>query len=183
RCLMANDRLCEIVGYSFDDLSLRTFAEITHPDDLLQELELRQKLIAGKLDTYKLEKRYIHQSGREVWVSVFVSLERDAEGKPMACHSYVEDISARKELENELRSAIQQRDQFLAMLSHELRNPLGAILNTCAVLSRRKGYAKQVQSGVSIVTRQARQMAELLDDLLDVSRITTGKIKLEKAPV
>lgn len=183
RYLMANDRLCEIVGYSFDDLSLRTFAEITHPDDLLQELELRQKLIAGKLDTYKLEKRYIHQSGREVWVSVFVSLERDAAGKPMACHSYVEDISARKELENELRSAIQQRDQFLAMLSHELRNPLGAILNTCAVLSRRKGYSKQVQSGVSIVTRQARQMAELLDDLLDVSRITTGKIKLEKAPV
>jgi len=183
RYLMANDRLCEIVGYTFEDLSLRTFAEITHPDDLPQELELRQKLIAGKLDTYKLEKRYIHQSGREVWVSVFVSLERNAEGKPMACHSYVEDISARKELEHELRSAIQQRDQFLAMLSHELRNPLGAILNTCAVLSRRKGYAKQVQSGVSIVTRQARQMAELLDDLLDVSRITTGKIKLEKAPV
>ncbi len=183
RYLTANDRLCEIIGYTLEELSLRTFAEITHPDDLTQELELRQKLIAGKLDTYKLEKRYIHQSGREVWVSVFVSLERDADGKPMACHSYVEDISARKELENELRSAIQQRDQFLAMLSHELRNPLGAILNTCAVLSRRKGYSKQVQGGVSIVTRQARQMAELLDDLLDVSRITTGKIKLEKAPV
>lgn len=183
RYLMANDRLCEIVGYTFEELSLRTFAEITHPDDLPHELEQRQKLITGELDTYKLEKRYIHQSGREVWVSVFVSLERDIEGKPMACHSYVEDISARKELENELRSAIQQRDQFLAMLSHELRNPLGAILNTCAVLSRRKGYSKQVQSGVSIVTRQARQMAELLDDLLDVSRITTGKIKLEKAPV
>jgi PAS domain S-box-containing protein len=183
RYLLANRRLCEIVGYSFDDLSLRTFCEITHPDDLDQEIDLRRRLIAGELDTYKLEKRYIHQSGREVWVSVFVSLERDCDGKPMACHSYVEDISARKELENELRVAIQQRDQFLAMLSHELRNPLGAILNTCAVLSRRKGYSKHVQSAVSIVTRQARQMAELLDDLLDVSRITTGKIKLEKAPV
>jgi two-component system CheB/CheR fusion protein len=69
------------------------------------------------------------------------------------------------------------------MLSHELRNPLGAILNTCAVLGRRKNFAKNLQGPIAIVTRQARQMAELLDDLLDVSRITTGKIKLEKAPV
>jgi len=141
------------------------------------------RLIEQDIETYKLEKRYVHKSGREVWVSVFVSLERDAVGKPIACHSYIEDISARKELECELRSAIQQRDQFLAMLSHELRNPLGAILNTCAVLNRRKSFSKGVQGPISIVTRQARQMAELLDDLLDVSRITTGKIKLEKAMV
>jgi PAS domain S-box-containing protein len=183
RYLLANRRLCEIVGYSFEELSQKTFAGITHPEDLHQEIELRRRLIAAEIETYKLEKRYIHQTGREVWVSVFVSLDRDASGSPVACHSYIEDISARKELENELRSAIRQRDQFLAMLSHELRNPLGAILNTCAVLSRRKNFAKNLQNAVSIVTRQARQMAELLDDLLDVSRITTGKIKLEKAPI
>jgi len=183
RYILANRRLCEIVGYSYEELSLRTFAEITHPDDLHQELTLRMRLIEQEIETYKLEKRYVHKSGHEVWVSVFVSLERDAAGKPIACHSYIEDISARKELECELRSAIQQRDQFLAMLSHELRNPLGAILNTCAVLNRRKTFAKSAQGPISIVTRQARQMAELLDDLLDVSRITTGKIKLEKTTV
>ncbi len=180
---LANKRLCDILGYSFEELSRLTFGEITHPEDLSHELELRRRLIAGEIDTYKLEKRYVRRSGGEVWVSVFVSLERDSGGKPYASHSYVEDISSRKELESELRSAIQQRDQFLAMLSHELRNPLGAILNTCAVVTRRKGFAKPMQNAISIVTRQARQMADLLDDLLDVSRITTGKIKLEKTPI
>lgn len=183
RYILANRRLCEIVGYPFEELSQRTFHDITHPDDLPRELEMRRRLIAQELDTYQLEKRYLHRTGHEVWVSIFVSLERAESGSPIACHSYVEDISARKELEGELRQAIQQRDQFLAMLSHELRNPLGAILNTCAVLARRKGLGKGVQNEISIVTRQARQMAELLDDLLDVSRITTGKIKLEKTPL
>jgi len=183
RYLLANRRFCDIVGYSFDELSQKTFYDITHPDDLHHEMEMRRRLAAQEIETYQLEKRYFHQSGREIWVSVFVSLERDSAGKPVATHSYVEDISSRKELENELRSAIRQRDQFLAMLSHELRNPLGAILNTCAVLGRRKNFAKSLQGPISIVTRQARQMAELLDDLLDVSRITTGKIKLEKATI
>lgn len=183
RYLLANRRFCDIVGYSFEELSYKTFIEITHSDDLHQETEMRRRLAAQEIETYQLEKRYIHQSGRQVWVSIFVSLERDSGGNPVATHSYVEDISSRKELEDELRSAIRQRDQFLAMLSHELRNPLGAILNTCAVLGRRKSFAKNLQGPIAIVARQARQMAELLDDLLDVSRITTGKIKLEKAPV
>ena len=183
RYILANRRFCNIVGYSLEELSYKTFSEITHSDDLHQEMEMRRRLAAQEIETYQLEKRYIHQSGRVVWVSVFVSLERDSEGKPIATHSYIEDISSRKELEDELRSAIRQRDQFLAMLSHELRNPLGAILNTCAVLGRRKNFSKNLQGPIAIVTRQARQMAELLDDLLDVSRITTGKIKLEKAPV
>jgi PAS domain S-box-containing protein len=183
RYLMTNRRICEIVGYSQEELSELRFSDITHPDDLPEESVLREELIAGRAETYKIEKRYIHKQGQEVWASLFVSLERDAEGKPLACHSYIEDISSRKELESELRLAISQRDQFLAMLSHELRNPLGAILNTCAVLHRGRGLPKTMQQPVSIVTRQARQMAELLDDLLDVSRITTGKIKLEKSPV
>jgi len=182
RYVMANSRLCEILGYGPDELIGLKFSEITHPDDLVEQFELRNDMFAGRIDTYKIEKRYFHKLGREVWVSLFVSLERDLEGQPIACHSYIEDISSRKELEAELRLAISQRDQFLAMLSHELRNPLGAILNTCAVLNRGRGLPKSMQQPVSIVTRQARQMAELLDDLLDVSRITTGKIKLEKMP-
>ncbi|TVP98357.1 MAG: PAS domain S-box protein [Planctomycetaceae bacterium] len=180
RIIQVNKRLCDIVGYSNDELVGRAFAEITHPDDLPREAPLRKNLLSGQQETYQIEKRYFHRSGRIVWVTIYASLERDASGRPLAFHKYVEDISPRMELENELRLAIRQRDQFLAMLSHELRNPLGAILNTCAVLGRRRGLSKQLQGEVLIVSRQARQMADLLDDLLDVSRITTGKIKLEK---
>ncbi len=183
RITMANKRLCEVVGYSLQELSQRTFAELTHPDDLVREKPLRDELLSGEKDAYQLEKRYLHRDGRTVWVSVNVSIKRDAAGNPIAFHKFIEDISVRKDFENGLQSAISQRDQFLAMLSHELRNPLGAILNTCAVLGKRRTLSKLYQNGISIVSRQARQMAELLDDLLDVSRITTGKIKLEKANV
>ena len=183
RYLMTNRRISEIVGYSAEELAEIRFMDITHPDDLAKDLALRANLIAGRAENYLIEKRYIHKLGHEVWASLFVSVERGPDGVPIACHAYVEDITGRKELESELRLAISQRDQFLAMLSHELRNPLGAILNTCAVLKSGKDLPKSMQQPVSIVTRQARQMAELLDDLLDVSRITTGKIKLEKSPV
>jgi len=182
RYSLANRRFCEIVGYSAKELETLQFTDITNPSDLIKELELRTDMMAGRIDTYKIEKRYVHKLGHEVWTSLFVSLERDDDGNPLSCHSYIEDISGRKELESELRLAISQRDQFLAMLSHELRNPLGAILNTCLMLSNGRSLPKTMQQPISIVTRQAHQMAELLDDLLDVSRITTGKIKLEKLP-
>ena len=183
RYLMTNRRICKIVGYTTEELAALRFIDITHPDDLRKDLALRQDLLDGRAENYEIEKRYIHKQGHEVWASLFVSVERGPDGQPVSCHAYVEDITSRKNLESELRLAISQRDQFLAMLSHELRNPLGAILNTCAVLRSGKNLPKSMQQPVSIVTRQARQMAELLDDLLDVSRITTGKIKLEKLPV
>jgi len=181
--LITNRRISEIVGYSAEELAKIRFMDITHPDDLGKDLALREDLLAGRAENYVIEKRYIHKQGHEVWASLFVSVERGPDGAAVSCHAYVEDITGRKELESELRLAISQRDQFLAMLSHELRNPLGAILNTCAVLRKGKDLPKSLQQPVSIVTRQAKQMAELLDDLLDVSRITTGKIKLEKSPV
>ncbi len=175
----ANKRMCDIVGYSAQELKGLPIDQISHPDDALNQVTLSNLFRSGET-TFHLQKRYIHKSGKEIWASVAVTLERDLSGKPVAYHLYVEDISERKELENELRHAISQRDQFLAMLSHELRNPLGAILNTCNLLSRKSQLPKRMHQPISIVSRQARQMAELLDDLLDVSRITSGKIKLEK---
>ncbi len=181
--MMVNRRMAEIVGYAEHELIGKQCYDLTNSEDLVDERQLQTELVAGRSETYKLEKRYLHKAGHSVWVSEFVSLERDEKGCPLYCHAYIEDISARKELEAELRLAISQRDEFLAMLSHELRNPLGAIINTCAVLNRGKEIPKSLQQPVAIVTRQARQMTELLDDLLDVSRITSGKIKLEKSTV
>lgn len=183
RYLLANQRFCSMVGYPMEMLADLTFSDLTHPEDLPHELTLRQQLLDGEIETYHLEKRYLHRSGQEVWASLFVSLERDDVGLPAKFHAYVEDISSQKALENDLRQAIRQRDQFLAILSHELRNPLGAIINSCAVLERHRLQVSHLDQAVAVVNRQAKQMAELLDDLLDVSRITAGKIKLDKTPL
>ena len=85
-----------------------------------------------------------------------------------------------RELLARLEEAIRERDQFLAMLSHELRNPLGAIRNAAEVLSRHASAEEELQRPLMIVERQAKHLGRLVDDLLDVARVTSGKIALQK---
>jgi signal transduction histidine kinase/ActR/RegA family two-component response regulator len=83
----------------------------------------------------------------------------------------------------EARRAIAGRDQFLAMLGHELRNPLSAILMAAELLGRRAGNADSGGKHVNLIERQARHLGRLVDDLLDVSRVTSGKVVLKREPV
>ncbi len=83
----------------------------------------------------------------------------------------------------ERQQSVRLRDQFLAMLSHELRNPLGAILNAADLVKRQPDDAARVSQAGAVIHRQAQQMARLLDDLLDVARVTQGKIELRKETV
>lgn len=93
-----------------------------------------------------------------------------------------ENVARRQQAEEEAREAVRRRDQFLAMLSHELRSPLTAVLNASLVLQRGEvdGAAPAIRN---IIRRQSQQMARLLDDLLDVSRITRDKIDIRKQPL
>jgi len=90
------------------------------------------------------------------------------------------DISKLKRAEEEAREAVSKRDRFLAMLSHELRNPLGAVLNAIYVMQRAPEDPATLERSRQVIYGQANQMARLLDDLLDVSRITQGKIELRR---
>jgi two-component system CheB/CheR fusion protein len=93
------------------------------------------------------------------------------------------DVSEHQKLEESLRSQVQQRDRFLATLSHELRNPMGAILTAASLLNRMADGSADFQKPCEVIRRQATHIATLLDDLLDVSRVTQGKIKLRMEPV
>ncbi|MCC7420260.1 MAG: response regulator [Planctomycetaceae bacterium] len=93
------------------------------------------------------------------------------------------DISLLKAAEQKLSEAVRLRDEFLAMLSHELRNPLGAILNATNVMSMHSHPEESVREACDVVSRQARHLSRLLDDLLDVSRVTQRKIELSRKPI
>ncbi len=90
----------------------------------------------------------------------------------------VEDISVRRQAEHALREADARKDEFLATLAHELRNPLAPIANATRVLARHEPLSAAGQRAVAMIERQAAQMKRLLDDLLEVSRITRGAIEL-----
>jgi PAS domain S-box-containing protein len=103
RFLEVNQRLCDIIGYSREELMAKTFGEITHPDDLEQDLSVMRRMLAGEIDTYLREKRYFRKDGSVVWVNLSVSLLRDADGLAGYFISVIEDISARKRAEETLR--------------------------------------------------------------------------------
>lgn len=105
RWIDANQRLCDILGYTRDELLPLTFQQITHPDDLAPDLRLVAQTLAGEIPGYTLEKRYLHKSGREVWINLTVSLVRSDSGGPVHFISVIEDISERKRMEHELNRA------------------------------------------------------------------------------
>ena len=101
--LQVNQALCELVGYSEEQLLKLTFQAITHPDDLDADLALVQDVLAGRRTTYQMEKRYLHADGREIWALLSVSLANDEEDRPLHFISQIQDISERKALEEQLR--------------------------------------------------------------------------------
>lgn len=116
-------------------------------------------------------------------VLLTLSLLHNEAGEPVAIASIAKDITTQKQAEREAREAASRRDQFLAMLSHELRNPLGAMLNATRLFQRAGTDDADIAKACSIIQRQSKQMAHLLDDLLDVSRVTQGKIRISKQVV
>jgi len=105
---------------------------------------------------------------------------RDPYGSVVGVFLEGSDVTLRKEIENELRAANHQKDQFLAMLAHELRNPLAPIATAAHLLKSGTLDAKGVRSTSEIIARQAEHMTSLVNDLLDVSRVTRGLVTLEK---
>jgi PAS domain S-box-containing protein len=103
--LRVNHSICEITGYTEDELLQRSFQDITHPDDLDLDLANVGKMLAGEIDSYQMEKRYFHKNGDIVWVLLSVSLVRGAEGSPRFFISQIQDITSRKESEQQLHQA------------------------------------------------------------------------------
>ncbi|MBA3004000.1 MAG: DUF3365 domain-containing protein [Desulfurivibrio sp.] len=114
RWLRVNGKLCDIVGYAAEELMELTFQDITHPEDLDTDLGYVQKVLAGELQTYSMEKRYIRKDRSLVWINLTVSLVHDASGAPRYFISIIEDIDERKQGEEELRKLYAELEQRVA---------------------------------------------------------------------
>lgn len=121
RWLKVNRALCAITGWPEAELILRSFREMTHPEDVGTDEELIALLLAGEIPGYQFEKRYIRRDGTEIWAELSVSLVRDAAGAPRHFIVQVEDISVRKEAQRRLQEAEAEaraeRDHATAIIS------------------------------------------------------------------
>ena len=187
RCLRANQKMCEILGCSSEELVGKTVPEVTHPDDLAPNLSLFGALMRGELPTFTMEKRFPHKDGSIVSTYLTVSLQRDEAGKPAYAIVMVQDISELKRLEGELRrakeaaeAANRAKDEFLANVSHEIRTPMNAILGMTE-LALDTPLAEDQRQFLRTVKSAADNLLGILNDLLDFSKIEAGKLELDPA--
>ncbi|MGZ5018653.1 MAG: PAS domain-containing hybrid sensor histidine kinase/response regulator, partial [Methylobacter sp.] len=128
-----------------------------------------------------VEIRFRHfKTGAAIWMIYNAFIIKDSSGEPVGIATVSRDISARKQAEAALREADQHKDEFLAMLAHELRNPLTPISNAAHILDMLKLEDSRLSWSKDIIKRQVTHLTHLVDDLLDVSRIARGKISLKK---
>jgi PAS domain S-box-containing protein len=300
RFLQANQKFCDVFGYSLEELHSRTFLELTHPLDLAHTQEILRRLVSQEIPDTVLEKRCIRKDGGYIWSLNTITLVKDATGQPQHLIGIVEDITARKMAEEAqarlvaviassvdsiisttpegvvtswnrgaelmygylaaemigattaalipedhrqeqsailerirkgeridhfetvrlrkdgtrldvsiavspiedsrgriigaskitrditqskrteaaLRETDRRKDEFLATLAHELRNPLAPI-RQAALISKAEGSTEaQKRWSHDVISRQVHNMSLLLDDLLDISRITRGTLEL-----
>jgi two-component system CheB/CheR fusion protein len=134
-------------------------------------------LRSGVAEHYKLEKR-TRSDGSLEWDLVSRLPLSDGSQQVVGIIGIFRDVTEQKRAEEKIQEAVRRRDQFLAMLSHELRNPLGAVVSATALLNRDSTSLARKQQLLDVVKRQSEQMSQLLDDLLEVSRVTQDKIEL-----
>jgi signal transduction histidine kinase/ActR/RegA family two-component response regulator len=130
---------------------------------------------------FRQEFRIHHPTLGLRWMLTLGCVERD--GKQVRCHGISLDISRLKQVEDELRIEDRRKNEFLATLAHELRNPLAPIRNGLEILRLTHDKGDMAQQAREMMERQLRQMVRLIDDLLDLSRISRGKIELKRERV
>ncbi len=179
RIVRVNRAMAERLGCDRDDLPGKLCYKVIHgtdsPPGYCPHLAM---LRDGREHTSEIEDDRL---GGTFLVSV--SPLTDGEGRIVGCVHMARDITNQKRAEADARKAASQRETFLAMLSHELRNPLGAILNAAYIVKRAPAKHGSFREALAVIERQASQMSFLLEDLLDVSRAMQGKIQIRREVV
>jgi len=203
KLLLVNQKLCEILGYSRQELIEKKFQEITLPEDLVNELEFLRQLLAGEIENYCVEKRYIRKDGDLVWANLTVSLLREQNGSQFLM-GVVEDIRERKQAEeslrlraqelnwtanslakttNVLRKRNQELDQFAYVVSHDLKAPLRAIANLSSWIEEdlSDSMTEDNVHQMNLLRGRVHRMEGLIEGLLLYSRV--GRIQVASETV
>ena len=195
RFTLVNDRFCEMVGRPREKVLGTRLDQFFHPEDAADGRRLLMHLNEnGRSQTR--EVRLLRSDGSTVWASMSVSSIQQP-GQPAFAILVALDVTARKHAEAERSELLEReqraradaeranraKDEFLATLSHELRTPLNALRLWSGVLRQRPLDQDTLARGIDTIDRNAALQAQLIDDLLDISRIASGKLRLEMGPI
>lgn len=173
RFLRINKKFCKIVGYSVEEMLAKSFQDITHPDDLGNDLVLFQQVLDGVRANYSLDKRYIHKKGEVIWINLTTGLLRDEAGNPTYFVSVVKDISLRKQAElkligyqNRLKALRSQlsnaEDVERTRIAAELHDSIGQTLALCRIQLARSKKLSESEKLTAILDEISASMIEVI---------------------
>ncbi len=178
----ASESFLELVGMTQEQCANFGWKSILHPDDAERAIAaLKDCVQRGGI--WNIEHRIRGVDGRYHPVLARGVPVRDESGKVLCWAGINLDIADIKEAEDALREADRRKDEFLAILAHELRNPLAPMRYALAIARQPTRTPEQQRQAEEVMERQLRHMSRLLDDLLDVSRITHGTLEMRKSPI
>ncbi|MEN7530119.1 PAS domain S-box protein [Cupriavidus sp. DL-D2] len=171
-----------IKGYRRDEILGKHFSVFYPPEDLATDKPGRELVIAREVGRVEDEGWRVRKDGSLFWANVTITAIYDEKRALRGFAKVTRDMSERKRLA-ELEQSEQRMNEFLATLSHELRNPLAPMRNALTVMQLRPDDSAAMQKSVGLVERQMSHLTRLVDDLLDVGRIAAGKIDLRHEAV
>ncbi|MDO8988603.1 MAG: PAS domain S-box protein [Sideroxyarcus sp.] len=199
--VQVNDKICEMLGYTREELLRLTWSELTYPEDLAPDLTQFERLMNGQIDGYTLEKRFVRKDGSIVFTNLAVGCVRRANRSVKYVQALLEDITGRKRNEAELErhrhhleklvedrtialssaketaeAATRAKSHFLAAASHDMRQPLQAIRLFNDALSLTRLDERQMKISHNLA-KSVSSLGELLNQLLDLSRLDAGMIE------
>ena len=145
RRLQVNQRFCDLLGYTREELLHGTFQELTHPDDLPRDLDHLQRLLAGEITSYQRENRYLRKNGSIMWANLITTLVRGVEGEPTHFVAVIEDITERKEAEAALRASERRYQRLIDsnIVGITISNLDGHIMDANDALLQLVGYSRE----------------------------------------
>jgi|SRR5579871_1044287 len=192
RFLQANAALCQMLGYSHEELLNGAWQAITHPEDLQRSREAGRKLNSGEATSVELEKRYLHKQGKIIVARLRISVVKDEQGRASHYITHMEDVTEFRKAEHERQrvmaelheakeaaeQASRAKSEFLANMSHEIRTPMNGVLGMTQLALETESL-DEVRQYLLLVQSSAGALLSIINDILDFSRIEAGKAQLQ----
>ena len=172
-----NDRLCEMLGYSREELTHKTWAEMTHPEDVESNTRLFNEVLAGSRDGYMLDKRFIRKNGEILWVSLAVSCVRQESGAVDHFMSTFQDITERKRSEQLILTSLHEKELLLKEIHHRVKNNM-QVISSLLSLQSRESQDPNIRDGFIESQNRVRSMALVHEKLYrsgDMANIEFGE--------